>query len=58
MTPCIEWPHRKDKDGYGRKKSKLAHRIAWEKERGPIPAGLVLDHLCRNRACNREGGNG
>jgi hypothetical protein len=28
-----------------------AHRVAYELSRGPIPAGLVLDHLCRNRAC-------
>lgn len=29
----------------------LAHRVAWELERGPVPAGMQLDHLCRNRAC-------
>lgn len=29
------------------------HRLAWEEVRGPIPAGLVIDHLCRNRACYR-----
>jgi hypothetical protein len=28
-----------------------AHRISYEALRGPIPAGLVIDHLCRNRAC-------
>ena len=28
-----------------------AHRFAWECLRGPIPDGLQLDHLCRNRAC-------
>lgn len=27
------------------------HRVAWELEHGPIPDGLVIDHLCRNRAC-------
>lgn len=30
---------------------KLAHRIAYESEVGPIPSGLELDHLCRNRRC-------
>jgi len=30
---------------------RLAHRVVFEALRGPIPAGLVLDHLCRNRAC-------
>lgn len=29
----------------------LGHRLIWEVERGPIPEGLVIDHLCRNRAC-------
>jgi len=28
-----------------------AHRIAYELLRGPVPAYLVLDHLCENRAC-------
>jgi hypothetical protein len=29
----------------------LAHRFAYESIRGPIPDGLGLDHLCRNRSC-------
>jgi hypothetical protein len=38
--------------GIGKEKvPRLAHRVAWELLRGPIPAGMVLDHLCRNRAC-------
>jgi hypothetical protein len=28
-----------------------AHRVAYELEVGPVPEGLQLDHLCRNRAC-------
>lgn len=28
-----------------------AHRVTYEHFVGPIPAGLVIDHLCRNRAC-------
>lgn len=28
-----------------------AHRLAYELLIGPIPDGLVLDHLCRNKAC-------
>lgn len=28
-----------------------AHRYVWEKERGPIPPGMVLNHLCRVPAC-------
>jgi hypothetical protein len=29
----------------------LAHRVSYEMFVGPIPAGLELDHLCRNRGC-------
>lgn len=29
----------------------LAHRFAYEQVRGPIPAGLTLDHLCETPAC-------
>lgn len=27
------------------------HRLAFELYRGPIPEGMELDHLCRNRRC-------
>lgn len=30
---------------------KQAHRVSYEFFVGPIPDGLVLDHLCRNRLC-------
>lgn len=29
----------------------MAHRYAYERAHGPIPAGLVIDHLCRNTLC-------
>lgn len=29
----------------------MAHRVFYEDAKGPIPDGLTLDHLCRNRAC-------
>lgn len=35
----------------GRKRWVPAHRVAYEQLVGPIPGGLDLDHLCRNRAC-------
>lgn len=42
-------------DGYGRivRKGKYlrVHRIMYEKYKGKIPKGKVLDHKCRNRAC-------
>ena len=31
------------------------HRIYYEEFIGPIPEGLSLDHLCRNRACVNPG---
>lgn len=56
---CWTWIAGKTQ-GYGKfraggagSKTVLAHRWAWEQERGPIPDGLELDHLCRNRACVR-----
>jgi len=27
------------------------HRIAWEMVNGPIPDGMVVDHLCHNHGC-------
>lgn len=28
-----------------------AHRDAYEKTKGPIPDGMTIDHLCRNKLC-------
>ena len=55
--PGACWPFSGDKiRGYGRyttsgHRTVVAHRYAFELTRGPIPAGLDLDHLCRNKAC-------
>lgn len=32
---------------------RMAHRVSYELEVGPIPAGLTIDHLCRVRHCVR-----
>lgn len=52
---CAEWVNYVESNGYARLwvdgKNVLAHRWSYEHHRGPIPAGLVIDHLCRNRAC-------
>lgn len=54
-SECWPWPGLKNRDGYGqfslRGRSVAAHRVAYVLSEGAIPAGLVLDHLCRNRAC-------
>ena len=54
---CWNWKGHKN-DGYGRigsgghsGKQLSAHRLAYEILIGPIPEGLQVDHLCRNRAC-------
>jgi hypothetical protein len=39
--------------GYGAWGNRRAHRLVYEALVGPIPQGLQLDHLCRNRACVR-----
>jgi hypothetical protein len=52
---CFLWIGRLSSCGYGQKmhygKSLLAHRLAYELERGGIPNGLEVDHLCRVRSC-------
>src|SRR5690554_7064866 len=37
----------------GKTKTLYGHRVMYESFVGPIPEGLHLDHLCRNRACVR-----
>lgn len=29
----------------------VTHRVAWEVTHGPVPAGMCLDHICKNPAC-------
>lgn len=52
---CWNWAGCKFANGYGAISvnggSVYAHRFAYDKIAGGIPAGLDLDHLCRNRAC-------
>jgi hypothetical protein len=54
-TPCWVWQRAFDRKGYGciRVNGPLrrAPRAYYERLVGPIPEGLQLDHLCRNRAC-------
>lgn len=54
---CWLWTGWLTDGGYGRwratraAKSLPAHRVAYEIAHGPVPAGLVIDHLCRVRRC-------
>jgi hypothetical protein len=54
---CWLWLASVTGGGYGRFKHSgrmhVAHRVVYEQMVGPIPAGLTLDHLCRNRRCVR-----
>lgn len=55
ITGCWMWMSWIDKCGYGKMAgpghSQLAHRCSYEHFVGPIPAGMELDHKCRNRWC-------
>lgn len=52
--PCWTWTGAV-RNGYGVFRSqgaaRLAHRVAWAWERGPIPDGMEVDHTCFNRSC-------
>lgn len=54
-TGCWLWEGPGMGNGYGvfnvGFKHLSAHRFAYEMLKGPIPPGLTIDHLCRNRAC-------
>jgi hypothetical protein len=54
-TGCWVWQRYLGVEGYALKrrdgKKIPAHRYYFELYRGPIPAGLMMDHLCRNHAC-------
>lgn len=55
---CLIWTGARDSGGYGhlRVGNQLvgAHRYAWERENGPIPEGMLVDHKdhCSNACVN------
>jgi hypothetical protein len=51
IDECWPWPGPLSPEGYGRVSNQYVHRLSYEHFVAPIPDGLVLDHLCRNRAC-------
>ncbi len=52
---CLPWEGATTPKGYGRfwfgGRTAMAHRFAYELIHGPVPEGLVIDHLCRVRHC-------
>lgn len=54
-TGCWLWTGAVGDHGYGtisvNDTTRLAHRLAFEAAKGPIPSGLQIDHLCRQRMC-------
>ena len=46
-----------NQDGYGMfwmgktRRAAFAHRVSFELHKGPIPNGLVIDHVCRVKGC-------
>lgn len=52
---CWMWKGLCDKKGYGRVtdagRLRVAHRYFYTKVVGPIPEGLVIDHLCYEPGC-------
>jgi hypothetical protein len=56
LGPCLLWTGADNGNGYGQfawgdLRNGYAHRYAWERQHGTIPAGLTVDHLCRVRRC-------
>jgi hypothetical protein len=54
-TLCWVWQRATNHHGYGRVSHRgrqvSAHRLYYERQHGPVPIGLELDHLCRNPSC-------
>ena len=55
MNDCVLWQWKTDRQGYGHinigGRWYFAHRLTYEAVNGPIPEGLVIDHLCRTPTC-------
>lgn len=52
---CWVWQRFRDRHGYGKLwydgRSHWVHRIAYAIFKGPIEAGLTINHECFNRGC-------
>jgi hypothetical protein len=62
-TECWVWKSTMGANGYGRFqitrkpfiKESIAHRASYMIFKGPIPEGMDIDHVCRNRDCVNPG---
>lgn len=59
-TGCWNWtatvfkrgyPQMSYAEGNHRTRRRLVHRVSFEVFKGPIPDGLQVDHMCRNKRC-------
>lgn len=52
---CWLWTGRGNPDNYGlysmKRKPHRVHILAWEESNGPVPPGMVLDHVCHTNEC-------
>ena len=53
---CARWTRGHDHKGYGTihvpdRGKRMVHRVVFELQNGPIPAGLAVDHKCFTRDC-------
>lgn len=59
---CWEWTAYRSAKGYGQigvaRKVMPAHRVIYELLVGPIPDGMVIDHLCRNQGTSQDPNQG
>lgn len=57
LSECWVWTAGRSNKGYGyfsvNGEAKQAYKVAYEWEKGPVPDGLHLDHLCRTHECIR-----
>lgn len=55
MSGCWLWTGADSGDGYGKVwfhgRSRYVHRVVYEQTVDSLAPGIVLDHLCRVRAC-------
>jgi hypothetical protein len=52
---CWTWTAARNQAGYGffrlDNRMRLAHRLSYELANGTLDDNVILDHICRNRAC-------